>query len=451
MMSALSLSEIALETGGELAGDARVSGVSTDSRAINSGDLFVALVGENFDGNRFVEQAVSAGAVAAIVTRESEVNVPTVRVADSRLALGLVARMNRRKFGGPLVALTGSAGKTTCKEMIAGILRCCGDVLATEANFNNEIGVPLTLLRIEPRHQFAVVEMGASRANDIRYLTQFAEPDIALLTNAMPAHIEGFGSLAEVANTKGQILESVAGKGIAIINIDDDFADQWKRQAGDASIVTFSLSNAEADFHCEDIVVDRDGCTRFTLCTPAGTRTIRLPLLGIHNTLNAIAAAAAAFSAGATLEAIASGLQAMHAVKGRLKVSHTDKGMVIDDTYNANPGSVRAAIELLASFEGQRCLVLGNMAELGESAEAEHVAIARYAQQKGIDRLIMVGPFAERATQEFGTGFPDVASLLRDSTMLSGAGVILVKGSRSAAMERVVDVLIANNNNEEER
>lgn len=451
MMSALSLSDIALETGGELRGNVRVSGVTTDSRSVSSGDLFVALVGDNFDGNRFVEQAVSAGAVAAIVTCESSVNVPTLKVADTRLALGLVARMNRRQFTGPLVALTGSAGKTTCKEMIANILRRCGEVLATEANFNNEIGVPLTLLRIDPRHQFAVVEMGASRANDIRYLTQFAEPDIALLTNAMPAHIEGFGSLAEVANTKGQILESVAGHGIAIINIDDDFAGQWRQQAGNASIVTFSLANAEADFYCKDVVVDRDGCTAFTLCTPAGSRGIRLPLLGIHNTFNAIAAAATAFSAGAKLEAIADGLEEMRAVKGRLKVFRTDAGIVIDDTYNANPGSVKAAIDLLAGFEGQRCLLLGNMAELGGAAEAEHRGVVRYAQQKGIDRLIMVGPFAERATREFGESFEDVASLLQDPETLPTADVILVKGSRSAAMERVVDVLIANNNNEEER
>lgn len=446
MMSALRLSDIAIETGGELLGDALVSGVSTDSRCVSAGDLFVALVGENFDGNGFVQKAVAGGAVAAIVTDATEIDIPRIRVEDSRLALGLVARMNRRQFSGPLVALTGSAGKTTCKEMIASILRQCGEVLATRANYNNEIGTPLTLLGLEPKHEYAVIEMGASRANDIRYLAQFAEPTIALVTNAMAAHIEGFGSLQEVARTKGQILESVADNGVAIINIDDTFSEQWKQQAGAAAIVTVSLANADADFYARSVTLGAGGTTQFTLCTPEGEVEIHLSLLGIHNTFNAIAAAAAAYSAGASLEAIQAGLGAMVPVKGRLQVVELNSGIVIDDTYNANPGAVRAAIDLLAEYPGERCLVLGAMAELGTAAQAEHDAIARYARDRKIDRLVMVGPFAQQATKDFGQAFSDVETMLAAYGDGMSADVILVKGSRSAKMERVVEALIENKN-----
>lgn len=440
-MSALKLSEIVKETGGEIVGEAVVSGVSTDTRGIHRGDLFVALVGEHFDGNDFVQQAVTDGAVAAIVTAERQVAVPHICVDDTRLALGLVARLNRRQFRGPLVALTGSAGKTTCKEMIASILNQCGSVLATEANFNNEIGVPLTLLRIEPGHDFAVVEMGASRANDIRYLTQFAEPTIALLTNAMPAHIEGFGSLQEVANTKGQILESVSNGGVAIINIDDKFFGQWKQQAGNASVLTFSLDNQGADFYSRDRSVTSTGSTQFVLCTPAGEVAVRLALLGVHNVMNAIAAAAAAFAAGASLADIGKGLEGVKPVKGRLQAEQINSLTLIDDTYNANPGSVRAAIDLLAGFNGTRCLILGAMAELGEGAREEHEAVAAYARDKNIDRLLLVGPYAQHAAEIYGEAFENRDSLLQHLATGLEAEVVLVKGSRSSAMEKVVEAL----------
>lgn len=444
MMSALKLSEIAKETGGEIVGEATVLGVSTDTRQIRRGDLFVALVGDRFDGNEFVAAAVTDGAVAAIVTAGQSVTVPHIRVQDTRLALGLVARLNRRQFHGPLLALTGSAGKTTCKEMIASILRQCGQVLATEANFNNEIGVPQTLLKIGPEHQYAVVEMGASRRNDIRYLTQFAEPTIALLTNAMPAHIEGFGSLQEVANTKGQILESVSAGGIAVINLDDRFFEQWKQQAGSARVLTFSLQNQQADFYSRDIEIASQGATQFILCTPAGEITVQLALLGVHNVMNAIAASAATFAAGAELEAIRNGLESVRPVKGRLQVLQSAKQTIIDDSYNANPGSVRAAIDLLAEFKGSRCLILGAMAELGEAAGEEHDAVAAYARDKRIDRLILVGPHAQHAAQIFGEAFTDRDSLLQSLAAGLDADVVLVKGSRSSAMEKVVEALTKN-------
>lgn len=448
MMSALKLSDIARETGGVITGEATVTAVCTDSRKIRRGELFVALVGEHFDGSEFLPQVVAGGAEAAIVGAGREAGIPHISVDDTRHALGCIARMNRRQFSGPVIALTGSAGKTTCKEMIASILGCSGKVLATTGNLNNEIGVPLTLLNIAPEHDYAVVEMGASRANDIRYLTQFAEPTIALVLNAMPAHIEGFGSLDEVARTKGQIVESVSAGGIAIINSDDVYAGQWRRQAGDASVVSFSLENAAADFYARARSVDSSGYSRFVLCSPAGEVEVALPLLGKHNVFNAIAAAATAVSAGASLVDVKRGLERMQAVKGRLQARHFGAQLVIDDTYNANPGAVRAAIDVLSEFTGVRCLVLGNMAELGAGAQREHDAVAQYTQQQQIDRLIMIGPCAREATRSFGEAYDTIGDFIKTLDRGLAADVILVKGSRSSAMENVVEALRTNNKKE---
>ena len=452
MMSALMLSDIAKATGGRLSGEARVENVSTDSRKIAAGDLFVALSGDNFDGNNFVAEVAGAGAAAALVSRSSEANIPQLLVDDTRLALGLVARINRRQFQGPLIALTGSAGKTTSKEMIAAILGECGAVLATAGNLNNEIGVPLTLLRLEPRHQYAVVEMGASHADDIRYLTQFAEPTIALVTNAMPVHIEGFGNLQTIADTKGQVFESVADGGAAIINLDDTFAAQWRGQAGEAEITTFSKQNPAADFYAREILLREDGATTFVLCTPVGEVAIKLSLLGEHNVANAVAASAAASVAGAGLDSIRAGLEKLRPTKGRMQYHRlNNRQLLIDDSYNANPGAVRAAIDLLANFPGTRCLVLGTMGELGDEARAQHVDVAAYAKQHGIERLLLVGEFATAAAQVFGEAYADMQSLMNAVGSGIDADVILVKGSRSAAMERVVDALLENNNMRGER
>lgn len=450
MMSAMSLSQIARETGGQLTGDARIASISTDSRAIEPGDLFVALVGDTFDGNEFVAQVAEAGAAAAVVSEPNVAAVPQLVVADTRLALGQIARINRRQFSGPLIALTGSAGKTTCKEMIAGILSECGEVLATEGNLNNEIGVPLTLLRLEPRHEFAVVEMGASRADDIHYLTQFAEPTIALLTNAMAAHMDGFGDLQTVADTKGQILESVADHGVAIINIDDEFASQWQRQAGNATQITVSLLNDDADFYAKDIQLSAGGdqviaATLFTLCTPAGSVVIRLNMLGQHNVRNAVAAAATAVAAGADLQQVKHGLEAVLPVKGRLQVHQLDGQVLIDDSYNANPQAVKAAIDVLAECKGSRCLVLGTMGEQGANAQQVHNDVVAYAEQRGINQLYMVGEFAAQATHQFGQAFFSMDDLLATISTGITADAVLVKGSRSAGMERAVQALIEHN------
>lgn len=444
MMSALKLSAIAAQTGGQLTADAQFNAVSTDSRQIAPGQLFVALQGEHFDGNQFVAQVAEAGAAAAVVSESVKATLPQLIVEDTRLALGLIARTNRRQFSGPVIALTGSAGKTTCKEMIAAILSECGAVLATEGNLNNEIGVPLTLLKLESAHQYAVVEMGASRANDIRYLTQFAEPTIALLTNAMAAHMEGFGDLQTVADTKGQILESVADGGIAIINQDDPFAPQWRQQAGNAQVLTFSLSDSSADFYASDVALQAQGDTTFNLHSPQGVEAVSLPLLGVHNVRNAIAAATTASAAGAPLSAIRQGLAKVKAVKGRLQTHRLVNQLVIDDSYNANPQAVKAAIDVLALCEGQRCLVLGTMGEQGSNAQQVHSDVAAYARQSGIEQLLMVGEFAAQATQSFGRAFQQMDDLLRFTEDGIHADAVLVKGSRSAGMERVVEALIDN-------
>ncbi len=448
MMSELLLSDIASETGGQLFGEASVHNVCTDTREVKPGDLFVALVGEHYDGNQFVSDASKAGAVAAVVSGNVTTDIPCVKVDDTRFALGQIAKLNRQKFTGPVVALTGSAGKTTTKEMVSSILSERGAVLATEANFNNEIGVPLTLLAIDSSHQFAVVEMGASRVGDIAYLTQFAEPTIAVLTNAMAVHIEGFGSIESVAKTKGEIFESLSEDGVAIINLDEPFFQQWLQQAGKASFATFSKLDTSANFYASGIRVQQDGSTVFDLHTTRRTIGVKLAFLGEHNVLNAVAAAAAAVAAGATVDEVKKGLEAVRPVDGRLKACVYSERTVIDDSYNASPGSVKAAIDVLSGFSGRRCLILGTMGELGELAEGGHRDVAAYARDSGIEQLLVVGEFAPLIAEVFGAGclpFSDLQKLFDSIDENLDAAVVLVKGSRSAQMERVVEALKHNN------
>ena len=423
----------------------------TDTRTLQAGDLFVALQGENFDGNGFVEQAVNDGAAAVVVNRPPQNPVAYLLVDDTRQALGLIARENRRRFSGAVVALTGSAGKTTCKEMIAAILAECGPVLATRGNLNNEIGVPLTLLNINPQHQYAVIEMGASRPGDIAYLMQFAEPSVALVTNAMPAHMASFGSLEAIVKTKGEIFEHLAADSVAVINIDDAGSAQWQQQAAGQQLVHFSQSNPSADVYAENIQLRSSGDTTFTLQTTDGEADIQLSLLGEHNVVNAVAAAATAMAAGANLEEVARGLASVDAVAGRLKAIRLPTMTVIDDSYNASPGSVMAAIDVLAAFPARRCLLLATMGELGADAERLHLQVATYAKEKGIEQLILVGEFADLMAQAFGdmaSSFNDFDELLPQLNQPLTADVVLVKGSRFTQMERAVDALVkASENN----
>lgn len=459
MMSALKFKQIAQQLQGQLlaafgvennqaADNPLVKNVVTDTRQIQPGDLYVALKGDRFDGNQFVADAVNKGAVAAVIsedsTQQENLAIPRIAVKDTRAALGLIARINRRAFTGPVVAITGSAGKTTTKNMLASIFATSGEVLATRGNYNNEIGVPLTLLRLESQHRAAVIEMGAARRGDIRYLCQFAEPTIAVLTSVLPAHIEGFGSLDAVAETKGEIFQSLPDDGVAIMNADSPYFSMWKNSVT-CKLYTFGLKPS-ADFTARDIDSDASG-SRFLLVTPVGEIPLHLPLPGRHSIVNALAAAAAAFAANLNLRQIQEGLQRFVGETGRLTRHERDDGLiVIDDSYNANPGSVQAAIDVLVNATGRKILALGHMAELGADAERLHIEVAAYALSQGIDALWITGEFASVMAARFGVNakpFDDRNALAEYAkTHLSSGDTILIKGSRSAGMEAVVHELL---------
>lgn len=444
MMGAMALRDIAAATGADYQGDILVERICTDSRQLRTGDLYVALVGERFDGNQFAAQAAEAGACAAVLSQRSSAALPQLQVTDTRQALGEISRLNRRAFHGPLVAVTGSAGKTTTKEMMAAIFAVVGPVLATQGNLNNEVGVPLTLLRLAPEHRAAVIEMGAGRPGDIAYLCQFAEPDVGIVTNALAAHIQGFGDVATVARTKGEMFSSLPAHGVAVINADDVRCALWRSMAGERRQMLFGLS-ATADVRAEEIVPEAAGQS-FRLLHAGESVAIRLALLGRHNVVNALAAAAATLAAGATLSQIAEGLANVRAVPGRLHLLRADAGAeVIDDSYNANPSAVRAAVDVLMSRVGRRILVLGDMAELGEQSDRMHREVAEYAADRGVDALWLVGRNARLMADAFG----DAARVFADRESLAAAlnaetdhqTVILVKGSRSAGMDSIVSAL----------
>ncbi len=457
MMAALSMRALAQALNVEYAGpELSVAGVCTDSRKARVGDIYIALQGERFDGHVFIEAARGQGAVAAVVAKPIAQSLPQLVVTDTRAALGLIARVNRRSFNGQLVGITGSAGKTTCKEMLAAILAECGPTLATSGNLNNEIGVPLTLLRLAPGHRFAVIEMGAARTGDIAYLCQFAEPDIGVVTSALPAHLEGFGSVDNIAATKGEIFAGVRPGGTAVIHADDRYTPLWLRLAAGRTVLTFGLGE-QAQVRARN-VVQNDSGIHFELVTPLGNTAAALNLLGLHNLRNALAASAAAIAAGAPLTAIAAGLANVRPVAGRLQPRRGSAGnTVIDDSYNANPGAVMAAIDVLAQFAGTRQLILGNMAELGATAQSLHCEVAHYAATRAIEQLWCVGPFAQAMVESYKSAGGSDAAAFADKTTLIAAlaeittpAVVLVKGSRSAGMEVVVAALCGDQTPSEE-
>jgi len=444
MINPLDLREIATELEAPYSGVAlMINGVSTDSRNVNAGDLYIALRGDRFDGHEFIGDVSARGAVAVVVDHTVATDVQQLSVSDTRAALGLVARCNRRRFNGPVIGITGSAGKTTCKEMVAAILARCGATLATHGNLNNEIGVPLTLLKIAPEHRYAVIEMGAARAGDIEYLCRFAEPTVSVVTAVMPVHLDGFGDVDTIAKTKGEIFVGLGANGVAIINADEPYLPLWRQQAGARRIVTFGFSE-HADVTARAIVLSLEG-THFELNAPQGRIGIALNLLGRHNLRNALAAAAAALSVGASLNAVRDGLAGLLPVAGRLQPRRGLTGnTVIDDSYNANPGAVKAAIDVLAGYTGRRLLILGNMAELGPDSEALHRDVAKHAKLRGIEALWAVGPWAAAMVGEFASdarAFENNAALIEQIRHTDTADAILVKGSRSAGMETVVAVL----------
>ena len=451
MLEALTLKAIAGALDGRLLGDdARFSSVSTDSRQIAAGQLFVALSGPNFDGHDYLAEVAAKGAVAALVERPvADAGLPQLLVRDTRLALGRLGAINRLAYRGPLAAITGSSGKTTVKEMLASILRVglAGDVLATRGNLNNELGVPLTLLELQARHVAAVIELGASHVGEIAYTVGLARPQVAILNNAGTAHVGEFGGPDKIVEAKGEIIEGLPADGVAVLNRDDKAFDIWRRRAGSRRVLSFALQNPAADFHAGNLLRDARGCPAFTLRGLAGEARIQLNLLGEHNVSNALAATAAAYALGVPLVGIRQGLENLQPVKGRAVARLAANGVrVIDDTYNANPVSMCAAVDILAAFPGRTVLVLGDMGELGEWAEQGHRDVGAYAAGK-VSALFAVGPLMRHAVDAFGAEgrhFADQASLLAALADERGPSTtLLIKGSRSAAMDRVVAALCA--------
>lgn len=450
------LARIAAVTQGRILGGAQaaeqvVNGLTTDTRAIAQGQLFVALAGERFDAHDFLAAAVQAGAAGLLVSDEQRLpaGAPAVLVADTRQALGQLAAAWRAQFTLPLIAVTGSNGKTTTKEMIASILEAAypGAVLATRGNFNNDVGLPLTLLGLHAGHRAAVVEMGMNQPGEIAYLTQLARPTVALVNNAQRAHLQGMGDLAEIAREKGSIFTGLTTAGVAVFNADDAQSAVWQAQvdaAGQRSLrfavnqpaeVRGTLTQQGLDF-------------LLALQTPAGEAQLVLPVPGRHNAVNALAATAACLAAGIALPQVVAGLQSFRGVKGRLQRRQGQQGaQILDDTYNANPDSVRAGIDVLASTIGKKILVLGDMGEIGEGSHQCHDEIGGYAKSQGVDRLYALGEASAQAVRNFGEGgrhFCNIDKLIAAvQKELAADTTVLVKGSRFMRMERVADALVA--------
>ncbi|MCL2523474.1 MAG: UDP-N-acetylmuramoyl-tripeptide--D-alanyl-D-alanine ligase [Betaproteobacteria bacterium] len=445
------LSRVASVTGGRLIGaDTALHGVSTDTRGVRPGQLFIALRGERFDAHNFLAQAVAAGAAALLVSDETKLpaEAPAVVVADTRLALGALAGAWRAALALPLIAVTGSNGKTTTKEMIAAILKAAvgeAAVLATRGNFNNDIGLPLTLLELHAGHHAAVIELGMNHPGEIGYLTGVAKPTVALVTNAQRAHLAGMGDLDEVAREKGSIFSGLAADGIAVINADDVHAGLWREMAAPHAVRSFAI---DRDADVRGHVRLHGLSTELTLTSAAGEATLKLSVPGRHNARNAVAAAAACLAAGLPLAAVVAGLASFAGVKGRLQRRAGRKGAeILDDTYNANPDSVRAGIDVLAATIGRKILVLGDMGEIGETSGQCHDEIGGYARSQGIDRLFALGEASRQAVRNFGEGarhFCQVEKLLAAvDKELGPETTVLVKGSRFMKMERVADALAA--------
>lgn len=417
-----------------------INEIYTDSRKITDQSLFIALVGEKFDGHLFAKQAIDDGAIVVIVNRKIDNDIPQIVVNDTYIALGQLAEFVRNQSSAKFVALTGSSGKTSVKEMTANILQQCGETLYTQGNFNNDIGVPLTLLRLKKQDQFVVVELGANHIGEIAYTTRLVKPNSALINNIALAHIEGFGSLDGVATAKGEIFEGLADNGIAIINL-ESCSDKWLTMLKNKTVWTFSIHNSAADFYASNIqIMDQ---TTFTLHTPIGDSEITLPLVGEHNISNAIASSALAISVGATLTQVKKGLAESKSVKGRLYPVRLNQTQLIwDDSYNANVGSMSAAIHVLATQPGYKVLVVGDMAELGNDANIYHQQIGELAKQH-VDCVVSVGQLSELISQFSGVGhhFIDKQSAvdyLLNLLRLNPTLTMLVKGSRSAKMEDLI-------------
>jgi UDP-N-acetylmuramoyl-tripeptide--D-alanyl-D-alanine ligase len=457
MIAPLTLSQVAdycrTSLNAKLMGnDATFSQVNTDTRTLATGELFIALRGERFDAHDFLAQAAEKNVCGMVVEKyDANIKIPQLVVSDTTLALGQIAALNRAAFDKPLLAITGSSGKTTVKAMLADILGECGNVHATKGNFNNHIGVPITLLQLNASHEFAVIEMGASAIGEIAYLCSLAKPQVSMVNNVMPAHIAGFGSIEGVAQAKGEIYEGLSEHGIAVINVDDKFASQCLANIH-SKLMTVSLNNIEADCYAKNIKFAADSVD-FTLVIRSAEIGVYINASGEHSVRNSLMAAAMASSVGASLQNIQQGLKNFAPVGGRMS-RHTgiNGAVIIDDSYNANPGSVRAAIDVIAAHTGQRILVLGDMAELGENAAGLHAELGHYAQQKKLDKFLTLGvlsryasdafwqqEIAEQSEQKHFTDREQLIAYLK--TIATPTTTILIKGSRSAKMDLVVSAL----------
>jgi len=455
MIAPLSLEQLQQRFGGELInGSVDFAAVCTDTRKLDADALFVALRGESFDAHDFLGEV--DGKVLGVVTEKAMENasVPQWLVADTTVALGQIGLLCREQFDGPVIGITGSCGKTTVKEMLAAIFGQRHKVCVTRGNLNNHFGVPMTLFSLASEHQVLIVEMGASGPNEIGYLCGIARPQITAVNNVMPAHVEGFGSVDGIATAKGQIYTSLQNGGIAVLNADDNYADYWRAGMPDGvRTLEVGLGHQWA-VHADNVALDARGCPSFDLVIEGVSHPVQLQVLGEHNVHNALVAAGCAFAAGIPVPEIAEGLSAMAGVGGRMQVFTGKSGAsVIDDSYNANPGSVTAAIELLAQRDGKKILVLGDMAELGPEADQSHRDMGRLALERGIDQLFTLGTLSAAATIEFAAGhrhkqrnFSERDALIRAlEPELDGSTTVLVKGSRSARMELVVQALTNGN------
>ena len=446
-MSAIALQALADETGGQLVGESvALQNLAIDSREVKAGDLFAALSGQRVDGHDFAPQALAAGASALLTERKLEGLSPQLVVADVLQASGRFGCLKRQAFEGDVIAITGSAGKTTTKNLVVAALATAGEVHATVGNQNNELGVPITLSGLANNHRFGVIEMGAGQPGDIAYLCQLARPNVAVCLNASAAHLAHYDSVDAIATTKGEIFEGLAGNGLAVINADQKWLPQWREQAGTARQVTFGLAE-DADYRATDIEHRGIEGSHFQLLTPAGSQPVSLQLAGEQHVKNALAALAIAIEIGVTPIDAARAVRATGAGVGRGAVTHLPGGgTVVDDSYNANPAAVNAALQVLSRQPGYRVLVLGPMLELGEQSQSLHQEVGRNARRLGIEKLITVGGEATPAAEAFGRDalcFADQAALQSDFPALPAEYTIWVKGSRGAGLEHTVAWLLA--------
>lgn len=429
--------------------DVEFYSVSTDTRSLSKGDLYIALQGERFDGHDYLSKAEASGAVAAVIHKDVETHLPCLKVEDTRKALGKLAAAWRQQFKGKVVAITGSNGKTTVKEMTASVLSMQGKVVATKGNFNNDIGLPLTLLGMA-EEDFAVIEMGANHHGEIAYLTGLTNPDVALITNAGPAHLEGFGSIEGVATAKGEIYQGLNGNGVAIVNKDDDYSEYWQTLSNGNDLITFSMKDKSADVYADILSAGESTEMKVTIRDDEGVERqsdISLQVPGKHNVMNALAAISVALVFNVSLEKITQALNEFRSVKGRLNVrSLSERLKVIDDTYNANPASLSAGIDVLTSLPGQHWLVLGDMGELGGNVDEIHREAGLKAKMAGVDQLLAMGDASRSTVSAFGDG----AKFFENRDELVGYIKshqvdelnILVKGSRFMQMEKIVESLL---------